>query len=244
MPDWTQISTLGFVVPFKLAFEWGHRSHINVISCNGSLRNISVQNLWTGPIPLMAHPDSHFIIYVYYQRKSDAGCLKQLLQVFCHFLFYASIFIQLTLWLCFSSSVFSASLFLSPVLCLSISPSSRLPSSSELIIYLYLSLPLSHFISLTLISCAHIHSLTTEAPFGDYYLFQLLGLILIELHVMCKPELAFNIDLLSVFMCLNVSMFGMFFLFLLDREDLFVQFVRSTSGNYSLSLILLLSFET
>lgn len=111
-------------------------------------------------------------------------------------------------------------LSLSPVLCLSISPSSRLPSSAELIIYLYLSLPLSHFISLTLISCAHIHSLTTKAPFGDDYLFQLLGLILIELHVMCKPELAFNIDLLSVFMCLHV--WNVFFLCRLDKEDLFM----------------------
>lgn len=155
--------------------------------------------------------------------------------------FYASIFIQLTLSLCFSSSIFSASVYRRSSL--SISPSSRLPSGAELIIYLYLSLPLSHFISLTLISCAHIHSLTTEAPFGDYYLFQLLGLILIELHVMCKPELAFNIDLLSVFNappCLECF----FSLPSWQGRSVYVQFVRSTSENYSLSLIcLLLSFE-
>lgn len=134
-----------------------------------------------------------------------------------------------------SSHSFSLFLISYTFLFFSFFPShSRLRCDAELIICLALSLPLSHFISLTLISCTHIHTvLGIDAPICRSYFYLVVRFIcmrcenliqLFHLNLLCfNQTLSLSFWYRSVVLCWEVvNMFAF-----LMRKCLLETFWRS-----------------
>lgn len=136
--------------------------YVNLIQIEAGLHKQLHLVVWFLQVQRSQCDDSKFTIFFYRPQLEALHALLKLLHTYAPLmrrrcrtqLLSISIFIHLTLSPCFSSLIhFCFSHFSPPSL-----SRSRLQRDAELIICLALSFPLFHFISLTLISCTHIHS--------------------------------------------------------------------------------------